>query len=744
MKDCGCGGGKNCITKTMAEQLLGSFVRNNPSLNRKSKRATLALIRKELKRLDCGCGCNGKNKFAQLYLKGGKLDDCPPGWRNDGLTCVEPCASDEFDDGLTCRKKCPPGQIDDGLTCRVPIESSMDPCPEGSRDVAGTCWGKVREDCADDCINKPAPGCRTYECGRLRGLFGEDWGPKLCTDCNLRCGQSCWAVDGITRGLAERNLKTWGGEVYGQAIRGKRITGRINWDATLSEVTNGFKEFASHIDFSALDPEKNGVGDAFRKFGENTQAAFEDIGRKMEKAFDPNQNGVAQAFADFAKQAEANLEQFGQDFVAKCKDPDTWVQVITIMAQVAGAVLAAAITVGTLGAGTGLAIGLGMALNAVGPAVKMIADAAQGRPVDALDIAQLAIAIIPPVPGAGTVMGEGVRKAIQYGNYAAQAGKVIVAGVQAGQMLGVVDSTCIANCPPPAEIPPDIPFEEPPAGDEEILAKRPEENSYAYIYTGPTSRRKNPNFISDDAWIAKWKAEHPVAAPPAPLVSTPGEEEEEPDFGDLGAPVLEDDEEPDFSNIGGPVLEDDEEPDFSNIGGPVLEDDEEPDFSNIGAPVLEGEEEPDFSNVGEPVLEDYEEPDFSNIEAPLIEEEEPEFGDIGAPVIEEEMTADEFLGRVPPASTKFLEQATPPPLPPATISQIISKVSVPVAENPTPPRRTEFRVSSTPALPMPAATKIIIPSIPRGKYLTPKDVGYYLKGAGRSRQLTYADMLSMM
>jgi hypothetical protein len=25
-------------------------------------------------------------------------------------------------------------------------------------------------------------GIRTYECGRLRGAFGEDWGPKWCTD----------------------------------------------------------------------------------------------------------------------------------------------------------------------------------------------------------------------------------------------------------------------------------------------------------------------------------------------------------------------------------------------------------------------------------------------------------------------------------------------------------------------------------------------------------------------------------
>ena len=486
MPDCGCGGGKKCITKGIAEQLLGSFVSNNPQFNRKTKRATLMFIKKELKRLDCGCGCKGKKKFAQKYLTGGKLNDCPPGWRSDGLTCVEPCATEqsctfdaekygranpdvlaalgnnaaaleshynnygkqegrsacgneptsvstEYDDGLTCRKKCAPGQINDGLTCRNPIQSSMDPCPEGSRDIAGTCWGKVREDCAIDCINHPAQGglchggdvhseytpIRTwwdgccskgwfgecYGCARSEGGDARIWSDPITCDPIIPCGTSCWGIDGITRGLAERNLRTWGGEVFGQEIRSKQITQRIDWAATANEFANGLEAFMTgKLDYAALfDPEKNGVGEAFRKFGKDTEAAFEDVGKRFEKAFDPNQNGVAQAFADFAKEAEKNLDQFGQDFVNKCKDPDMWVQVITIMAQVAGAILAAAIVAGTLGAGTGLAIGLGMALSAVGPAVKIIADAARGRPVDALDIVSLALAIIPPVPGVGVV-----------------------------------------------------------------------------------------------------------------------------------------------------------------------------------------------------------------------------------------------------------------------------------------------------------------------------------------------------
>jgi hypothetical protein len=108
------------------------------------------------------------------------------------------------------------------------------------------------------------------------------------------------------------------------------------------------------------------------------------------------------------------------------------------------------------------------------------------------------------------------------------------------------------------------------------------------------------------------------------------------------------------------------------------------------------------------------------------------------------MTAEEFLGTKPSATSSFLAKSTPPPPSAVVIPQITSEVSVPVAENPVVPRRTEYRVSSAPSLPIRAATKTIIPTIPRGKYLTPKDIGFYLRGAGRSRQLTYADMLSMM
>ena len=634
MKDCGCGNGKNCISKKAAQELIVPFINNNPAYNRKSRRSLVTFINKELKKLDCGCGCRGIKGFKKKYLTGsGVLSDCPAGWRNDGLTCVEPCPEGMRDDGLTCRERCGPDEIDDGLTCRKKIESSMNSCPEGSKDVAGTCWGVVRRDCIDDCFKHPAPGCRTYECGRLRGAFGEDWGPKLCTDCNLRCGQTCWDVQGITKQLHERGLRVWGGEVRGQRIIGKRITGRINWDVLLKDFVQGLLDFTTgKLDYAALfDPEKNGVGEAFRKFGRDTQAAFEDVGKRFEKAFDPNQNGVRAAMENFAKVAEANLKQFGEDFVNKCKDPDTWVQVITICAQVAGAVLAAAIAVGTLGAGTGLAIGLGMALNAVGPAVKMIADGARGKPIDGLDIAMLALALIPPVPGAGTVMGEGMKKAIQYGNYAATAGSIIVAGVRVAQVVGVVPSTCIANCPPPTNIDdPDPPVEEPPADDLAILALRPEENTYLWDRS-VKPKRKNPNFISDDDWIKKWKAEN---APPGRATDETRvdaeQEEPEPDF-DWGATGDDGEEgEPDF-DWGATGADDEEgEPDFSGMDLNA-EDGEDANFDFEGMDLNAEEPEPDFSgmdlNAEDEGDAEEPEPDFSGMDLNAEDEgdaEEPE------------------------------------------------------------------------------------------------------------------------
>ena len=504
--DCGCGGGKyNCVTKNTLNKWLQA----------------------ELKRLDCGCGCKGWKGFNKKYGKVGGakiLADCPPGWRNDGLTCVEPCNADEFDDGLTCRKKCAPGQIDDGLTCRNPIKSEMNSCPAGSRDIAGTCWGPVRRDCVDDCFKHPAPGCRTWECGRLRGAFGEDWGPRWCTDCNLRCGQTCWDVQGITKQLHERNLRVWGGEVFGQQIRGKQIRGRVDFDELGKAVTAGLNDLfsADGALARAFDPEKNGVGAAFRKFGDDMKRVLEEVGNSIKNAFDRMGADIKKAFEDFAKDAESKFKQFGEDFVNKMKDPDFWVEAIGIMAQIAAAAVSIAITVGTLGAGTGLAVGLMAAAQMAGPAAKMIADAARGRPIDVLDIVQLGIsAATALVPGMSSTVGAMVKTG-------ANAAKYVVQGVQVGQQLGIIPSSCIANCPPdppdrteppiiPTPPPSDVP---PPPGqktDQEILDLAPpctfirvigKPNQPAPCNVPPKVTRTGPPYYTEEEWIAKYRAEN--------------------------------------------------------------------------------------------------------------------------------------------------------------------------------------------------------------------------------------------
>ena len=535
--DCGCGGGKNnCVTKKAKEW-----------------------IEAELKRLDCGCGCKGVKAFKQKYgLVGGKvLMDCPPGWKTDALTCIAPCNGDEFDDPLTCRKKCEPGWVDDGLTCRKPITATMndcppgskdiagtchapivttlDPCPAGSRDVAGTCWGPVRQDCVHDCFKHPAPGCRRWECGRLRGAFGEDWGPKWCNSCNLNCGKTCWNVDGITRGLAERNMRTTGGitkqlherdlrlsggEVILQAIRGKEIRGRVDFEALVKELDAGLKDLFSENGAlaRAFDPNKNGVNEAFRKFGDDMKSVLDEVGRKIKEGFDKMGADAKAAFEQFARDAESKFKQFGDDFVKAMKDPDFWIEAIGVMAMIGAAALGMFATVITAGIGAPALVGLMAAAAMVGPSVRMIAAAARNEPIDVLDIAELLVsagtAIIPGLgPMATTAMKVGTTAA-----------SITIACVRTAQDFGMIPSTCIANCPPP---PPSPPFTEPPMEppypppapppgqktEEEILALQPA-NTVNFSLRDP--RRDNPDYISGPAWVAQYRALHYSSNPTGP------------------------------------------------------------------------------------------------------------------------------------------------------------------------------------------------------------------------------------
>lgn len=437
-KDCGCGrGAKKCISKKPA--IIIAFEKKHPHCpgGKRGENIFRRWVQGELKRLDCGCGCMGIAGFMKQYgmLTGGALRDCPPGYRNDGLTCLEECGPGETDDGLFCRNTtCPPGWTNDGLTCREPIRSELEPCPTGSKDVAGTCWLDSN--------------CHTgYFGDRLRGALGEDWGPKLET-------RGCPYV---TRNLGDRNLRVLGGEVRGHPTRPKRVVGRVDWNATMRQLETAFREaFAGDGALARLfDPEKNGVANAFRQFGRDTEAAFQAIGDRLAQAFDPERNGIGPAFRQFGKMLEDTIgnADWWKDTMS---NPDTWITILGVIASVAATILSA----GTLGPAAFIA------LNMVGPVTKMIGDAAQGRPVDGLDFLNIAFAMIPGAGASasaasraaskaiidGVKFGATAAKALPYAQRAVQLGKIVVSGVGMAQAIGLVPSTCIANCPEPIRL----------------------------------------------------------------------------------------------------------------------------------------------------------------------------------------------------------------------------------------------------------------------------------------------------
>ena len=523
--DCGCGGGSDCITK--------------------NKKDFKKWMKAEMKRLDCGCGCKGVKKFEEKYgkLVGGKLKDCPPGWRNDGLTCIKNCEPGEKDDGLTCRKPCESGFVDDGLTCRKPITSSMNECPQGSKDILGTCWGPVRRDCIDDCFKHPAPGCKTWQCGRLEWA-GIDWGPKLCTSCNLRCGQTCWDVWGITKQLHERELKVSGGEVQAQSIYSKEIRGRIDFEATNKEISQAFIDaFGDDSELAkAFDPEKNGVAEAFRKFGKDSKEAIDQIGRNIKEGFEKSLTPEFRAWWESEQRGrKRSFERFKQvwgERLAPLNDPAIWIDIAITFAEIAGVLIATGVAVSTFGAGTAASAAMIMAINMIGPSVRMIVKASKGEEIDAFDIIELMLAAVP-APGkndkAATALLGQMFQFIQRNKGTIQMGaNILLAGVRFGQMLGRIPSTCIANCPTydDSKMPPDDnahppyipPMDPPPPGqktDAELLAMAPGNRPFTKFIGD--NYDLNPDYVGTTInWINKKRQELYNWPTPAETVTAPG------------------------------------------------------------------------------------------------------------------------------------------------------------------------------------------------------------------------------
>ena len=93
---------------------------------------------------------------------------CPAGMVNDAGLCYKPCEAGYKGVGPVCWAETEKVNI----AGRIPDKG---PCPNGMRDDGTSCWDDVKT------TGGACRGGNTYECGRLRGAFGEDWGPKYCT-----------------------------------------------------------------------------------------------------------------------------------------------------------------------------------------------------------------------------------------------------------------------------------------------------------------------------------------------------------------------------------------------------------------------------------------------------------------------------------------------------------------------------------------------------------------------------------
>jgi len=134
-------------------------------------------------------------------------ENCRPGATDTGIRC-----EDVYGGGVGRLRDCPPGWTDTGLFCNEPIGSSMNACPPGSDDVAGTCWGEVGADiCGDNC-GAGWDNCRHRTARHYWGLGNWTGG-----DCIGGCRMTCSRARGITKQLHQRDLKTWGGHVEPRA-----------------------------------------------------------------------------------------------------------------------------------------------------------------------------------------------------------------------------------------------------------------------------------------------------------------------------------------------------------------------------------------------------------------------------------------------------------------------------------------------------------------------------------------------
>ena len=368
-KDCGCGGGEQCITKRGKAEPPKTITetpqfKEAAALQKElydsgdvagAKRVGEELLRTiETQAQQALAGAGRREAFADaktmldLYLKEhkGKVTKGGAALKKDMMKFVE-AKLKEWDCGCGCQgmkklrqlrggalKDCPPGySAESDLIC-------ISDCPPGMRGDMGACRG-----------------C-----------------PPGYTDMGLSCfttNGSWWAGD-------------WDSQQ--QTVIDRDRMGRVDWDQTGADIQKGLDEFfgeGGELE-RAFDPEQNGVAQAFREFGEDTEAAFQQLGEEIKQKFDESLAKTKKDFEDFG---DAFMATVGNDewWRETMTNPRTYIFIIGSIASVAAMVLSG-------GTASPLIIA---ALGALGPSMNMIADAAEGKEIDPIDIAGLLLAVVP-------------------------------------------------------------------------------------------------------------------------------------------------------------------------------------------------------------------------------------------------------------------------------------------------------------------------------------------------------------
>jgi hypothetical protein len=149
------------------------------------------------------CTANEEESAGLCYAK------CDPGY--EGV--LDRCWSKYESVGVGVLQDCPGGWANDGLICREPINTTLDPCPEGQWDVAGTCWGWNKGGCRGGCGEDCGQDCNNPCCGF----------PRVCVGRCCNCAGKWPDTKGIKTQLHERNMKTTGGTLLGRMNGDSRL-----------------------------------------------------------------------------------------------------------------------------------------------------------------------------------------------------------------------------------------------------------------------------------------------------------------------------------------------------------------------------------------------------------------------------------------------------------------------------------------------------------------------------------------